>query len=255
MASLLCSLSLLLCLASAGALSAPPETHQQDANHLFGDLDPGPFTEAIPSRDFTLFNVSSTVEQVFADAQILSQPGSEIQKSSNTRSKRSSCACTTTIGAYGGREGTAFVDVPTNPCDVKISDIWVCHAAIVDGIQVQYNYSDGSQQMAPLRGARGGQSIHISVPQNGKVVGLFGGIARITYGLVISQLRILVMDDEGRLQIYGPFGTQLHIDPSTFAVHGDIKSLFGYHRHYLDGLGVFYEPWGECGSPCAQRGN
>ena len=35
---------------------------------------------------------------------------------------------------------------------------------------------------------------------------------------------------------------------STLSVYGDIKSIFEYHRDYLDGLGVFYVPWGVCGS-------
>ena len=30
---------------------------------------------------------------------------------------------------------------------------------------------------------------------------------------------------------------------STFAVYGDIKSLFRYHRQYLEGLGAYYESW------------
>jgi hypothetical protein len=167
------------------------------------------------------------------------------------RSKRSSCACTTTIGAYGGREGTAFVDVPTNPCDVQISDIWVRHGGIVDAIQLQYNFSDGSQQTTPLRGGTTGKLVHINIPQGGIIAGLFGGIAsKPEYGLVITQLRILVLDDEERLQIYGPFGYRLFADASTFAVYGNIKSIFGYHRRFLDGVGVFYEAVGACGIPC-----
>ena len=123
---------------------------------------------------------------------------------------------------------------------------------------MQYKFSDGSQQTMPRRGGPGGYpAVHISVPQGGKIIGLFGGVANFTYpgrewyGPVISQLRMLVLDAGMELQIYGPYGTAEHIASSTFAVYGDIKSIFGYHRQYLDGLGAFYVPWGACGSPCA----
>ena len=169
-----------------------------------------------------------------------------------SRSKRRPCACSTTIGSYGGRQGTAFVDVTTNPCDVKITDIWVREALIVDAIQVQYNFSDGRLQTMPNRGGDGGHRFtHISVPQGGKIMGIFGGITtRTSYGTVITQLRILVLDNEEHLQIYGPFGSVMSNGASTFAVYGNIKSIFGYHSEYINGLGVFYEPWGVCGSPC-----
>ena len=167
------------------------------------------------------------------------------------RSKRRPCPCSTTVGAYGGRQGTAFVDIPTNPCDVEISEIWVHHGSIVDAIQTRYKFSDGNYATKPLRGGGGGGAAHIAVPQGGKIMGIFGGITNAPgYGLVITQLRILVLDSADNLEIYGPFGSALHAQSGTFAVYGDIKSLFGYHRHYLDGIGVYYEPWGACGSPC-----
>lgn len=168
------------------------------------------------------------------------------------RKKRRPCACTTTVGAHGGRQGTAFVDVPTNPCDVHITDIWVRHGGITDAIQVRYKFPNGDIATSPLRGGATGAGSHVSIPEGGKVIGLFGGVTnRPSYGLVISQLRILVLDGEQHLQIYGPFGSALYDRSGTFAVYGNIKSIFGYHRHYLDGLGVYYEPWGVCGSPCA----
>ena len=104
------------------------------------------------------------------------------------------------------------------------------------------------------RGGTGGRVSHISIPQGGKIMGLSGGITYVTggnYGIVITQLRILVLDAEEHLQIYGPFGSGFDRSPGTFAVYGDIKSIFGYHGIHLNGLGVFYEPWGVCGSPCA----
>ena len=168
------------------------------------------------------------------------------------RSKRRPCACSTTVGAYGGRQGTAFVDVPTNPCNAQITDIWIRSGSNVKSIQVGYNFSDGRLQTMPRRGGTGGVQTHIAIPQGGKIMGVFGGVSnRAGYGLVISQLRILALDAGEQLQIYGPYGSRLLTDPSTFAVYGDIKSIFGYYRRFLDGLGFYYEPWGVCGSPCA----
>ena len=167
------------------------------------------------------------------------------------RSKRRPCACSTTVGAYGGREGTAFVDVTTNSCDVDITDIWIRHGNIIDAIQVRYNFSDGHLETMPRRGGGIDTVVHITVPQGGKIIGIFGGITPLaTYGTVLTQLRILIFDSDDTLQIYGPYGSYVHQGSSTFAVYGDIKSIFGYHRQYLDGLGVYYEPWGVCGSPC-----
>ena len=65
-------MSLLLCLAmAAGALAAPAETQQQREDQLTpttGDVLPTsvPYTDAIPSHDFTLSNVSSTIEEILA---------------------------------------------------------------------------------------------------------------------------------------------------------------------------------------------
>ena len=170
------------------------------------------------------------------------------------RSKRRPCTCSTTIGAYGGQQGTFFVDVATNACNVEITDIWIRHGSIVDAIQVRYRFSDGRLQTMPRRGGTGGGISHVSIPQGGKIMGLSGGITYLTgdnYGTVITQLRILVLDAEEHLQIYGPFGSGFELLPGTFAVYGDIRSIFGYNGIYLNGLGVFYEPWGLCGSPCA----
>ena len=167
------------------------------------------------------------------------------------RSKRRPCACSTTIGSYGGRQGTAFVDVPTNHCDVNITDIWIAHGGIVDSIQVQYNFTGGDEQKMPRRGGPGGRATHISIPQGGKIVGIVGGIANdLNYGSVITQLRILVLNAGGQPLIYGPYGTHSATAASTFIVLGDIKSIFGYHRHFLDGLGFFYVPLGGCESLC-----
>ena len=145
-----------------------------------------------------------------------------------------------------------FVDIATNACDVEMTDIWVRHGSIVDAIQVRYRFSNGHLQTMPRRGGGGGGLTHVGIPQGGKVIGLFGGITTLnTYGVVITQLRIIVLDAEETVHIYGPFGSGFDQSPGTFAVYGDIKSIFGYHGSYLNGLGVYYEPWGDCAGPCA----
>ena len=166
------------------------------------------------------------------------------------RSKRTSCACSSTVGAYGGREGTAFVDVPTNHCGVDITEIWVYSGDIMDSIQVKYRFSDGHSEIMPRRGGSGGGLTHITIPQAGKVIGLTGVTTFYTYGTVITQLRVVVLNSNNNVQIYGPFGTEIYTQPSVFAVYGDIKSIFGYHGDFLNGLGVYYESWGTCTTPC-----
>ena len=110
-------------------------------------------------------------------------------------------------------------------------------------------------QTKPRRGGGGGgTATHIRIPQDGKIMGVFGGVSNFTpdsyYGLVITQLRILVLDAGQQPLIYGPYGSDAATTASTFAVIGDIKSIFGYYRAYLDGLGFFYVPWGVCGGLC-----
>jgi hypothetical protein len=94
-----------------------------------------------------------------------------------------------------------------------------------------------------------GRHLHITIPQAGKI---FGGLKYTCndYGTAITQLRILILDSENNLEINGPYGYETWDYTSTFAVFGNIKSLFGYYRKHLNGLGVFYEPWGVCGCPC-----
>ena len=172
------------------------------------------------------------------------------------RSKRTACSCLSTVEAHGGHTGTYFVDFTTNHCGVKIRDIWINSGEIIDGIQVQYQLSNGDLQMMPHHGGPGGDlNVHISVPQKSKVMGIFGVIwSHGFYGTVIKQLRILVLDGNDHLQIYGPFGSEIEEhqrqSTKTFAVYGEIKSLFGYYAKHLNGLGAYYEPWGDCLSPC-----
>ena len=73
-------MSLLLCLVMvAGALAAPPESQQEGkdqfmpttADMVLTDVDSTPYTEAIPSHDFTYSNVSSTIEEILADVGVL----------------------------------------------------------------------------------------------------------------------------------------------------------------------------------------
>jgi len=154
------------------------------------------------------------------------------------RSKRSSCECSTTLGAYGGRQGTAFVDILTNSCDVVITDIWIRYGSIIDSIQIQYNFSDNRQELKPQRGGSGGFSTHIPVYSGEKVIGVFGAISESRY---ITQLSILKLTSESNTQIYGPFGNAYGND--AFVVFGDIKSIFGYHNAYLSAIGFYYKPW------------
>ena len=58
---------LLLCLA-AGTMAAPPEPQTQKVISGGPDADSVPYTEAIPSSDFTLSNISSTIEEILAEA-------------------------------------------------------------------------------------------------------------------------------------------------------------------------------------------
>ena len=169
------------------------------------------------------------------------------------RSKRVACACEGAARVYGGATGTEFVDIARNPCSVQqITDIWVRHGTLVDAVQFRYFTPKDGFVTAPLRGGNGGGLTHIVVPPGAKVVGITGGIGELPdYGRLISQLRILVLDPVGRLEVYGPFGTDLYSFPESFAVYGNIKSIFGFHRQYLDGLGFNYEQWGgNCPSPC-----
>ena len=137
---------------------------------------------------------------------------------------------------------------------MNITDVWVRYGGIVDAIQVKYRFPNGEYHTQARRGGATGTLEHVGIPEGGKIIGLFGGTTnRANYGLVISQLRILVLTAEENIQIYGPFGRDLYAGSGTFAVYGDIKSIFGYHRHFLDGLGAFYEPWGVCGSPCGSQ--
>ena len=162
------------------------------------------------------------------------------------REKRSYCPCSTTE-TFGGVEGTPFVDVSTNPCSVQITEVLVCYGSLVDAIQLKYTLPNGNSFTPPLRGGTGGGLAHISIPDGGKLIGLFGGVRNLQgYGLVITQLRILVSDAAGNVALHGPFGTDFYDGVSTFSVFGDIKSIFGNYRQYLDGLGVFFEPLGVC---------
>ena len=61
---------LLLLGLATGSLSAPPAESQQESAEI-ELLAGGPDgAEAIPSNDFTLFNVSSTIEEVLAEAHV-----------------------------------------------------------------------------------------------------------------------------------------------------------------------------------------
>ena len=77
------SLVLVLCLTGM-ALSAPPEADQQQQqpsdNTLLNsvDFDPTDYIEATPNADFTLSNISSTIEEIYAEAHIVLQPGSDV---------------------------------------------------------------------------------------------------------------------------------------------------------------------------------
>jgi hypothetical protein len=103
----------------------------------------------------------------------------------------------------------------------------------------------------PMRGGTGGGLTRVIVPQAGKIIGITGGITSYYgYSAVITQLRIVVLDSNNNVQIYGPYGTEVNNGASSFAVYGDIKSLFGYSGSLLNGLGVYYESWGACTSPC-----
>ena len=116
---------------------------------------------------------------------------------------------------------------------------------------MQYRLPDGRSELMPRRGGETGGSNDIHLPQDGKIIGITGGVTSYYgRGTVITQLRVVILDGKNNIHIYGPYGTLMNAGSSTFAVYGDIKSLFGYHRDYLEGLGAYYESWGDCDSPC-----
>lgn len=160
----------------------------------------------------------------------------------------SDCPCKKT-GIYGTiYRGTNFVDIPTSPCSVDITDIWIGYGEILDSIRLKYKYPGGRVLEMPLRGGIGGNKAHITVPQGAKVIGMFGTkYNHGFYGTGITQLRILVLDSSQKLLIYGPFGSPSFATDDSFAVIGDIKSIFGYSGNkFFNGIGVNYEPWGGC---------
>ena len=66
-----------LCLAAL-AFSAPPEADQQMLSDDASVDDPAHYTEAVPMIDFTLNNISSTIEEIMAEAHIQHQPDSDL---------------------------------------------------------------------------------------------------------------------------------------------------------------------------------
>ena len=80
MAGRLYTLVLLVCLTTA-ALSAPPPNPDQvhttpPPSNV--EVEQPLYVEATPSYDFTLENISSTVEEIFAEAQLASPLGTHL---------------------------------------------------------------------------------------------------------------------------------------------------------------------------------
>jgi hypothetical protein len=79
---LLHTLYLVLCLA-AMVLPAPPETDQEmPSDSVFNtedtSIDAARYTEAVPSNDFSLNNISSTIEEILAEAHVERQGDSDL---------------------------------------------------------------------------------------------------------------------------------------------------------------------------------
>ena len=55
----------------------------------------------------------------------------------------------------------------------------------------------------------------------------------------VSRLYIAKKTKSGSVQIYGPFGAST--SQSTFAVVGEIKSIFGRYGGLLDSIGFYFE--------------
>ena len=69
--SLLYPISLLLCLAiAARVLAAPPEPEVTPTTRDV-PVTPAPYTEATPSSDCTLSNVSSSIEEILVEVGVL----------------------------------------------------------------------------------------------------------------------------------------------------------------------------------------
>ncbi|CAI8050657.1 hypothetical protein GBAR_LOCUS27789 [Geodia barretti] len=86
---LLHTLYLVLCLA-AMALLAPPETGQEmPSDSVFNtegtSIDAARYTEAVPSNDFSLNNISSTIEEILAEAHVERQGDSDLSSQTSVR--------------------------------------------------------------------------------------------------------------------------------------------------------------------------
>ena len=155
-----------------------------------------------------------------------------------------SCGCSYTVGSYGGRTGVSFADITTNPCGVSIRTIYIRSGAIVDAIQIEYQYPDGRRYTGPRRGGDGGGGDRI-IPVNPgeEIIGVFGSTGTLWNGLtLVSRLYLVKRTSSGGVSIYGPYGT--YASTNTFVVIGDIKSIYGRHGEFLDAIGFYYNKWG-----------
>ena len=130
-----------------------------------------------------------------------------------------------------------------NPCQAEIRNIWIQSGNLVDAIQVQYQLPSGTIITSARRGGAGGHQSHIPVHFGEKIIGVFGS-TRSSADAYVSQLYFLKLTANNRVQIYGPYGTSK--SSVSYIVLGDIKSFFGRNNFYLNALGMYYEPWGQC---------
>ena len=147
------------------------------------------------------------------------------------RTKRTSRACRS-VGPYGGGGGGAFVELPDH-CNAIVSKIFIRAAALIDGIQFTYQYSNGHQYTSGYHGGTGGSAhrITINVSHGERVIGVFGRSAAL-----VDSLGFIT----NRGRIFGPYGG---CGGGPFKVNScNINGIHGRSATYLDSIGFF------CGS-------
>ena len=136
--------------------------------------------------------------------------------------------CTHSIGSFGGGGGGAFNDLP-DECNGIVRVIRVYAGKYVDGLDITYRKSDGSE-VSILRGGTGGgrHTIEVKIDEGERIIAVFG-----KSGGLLDQIGFVT--SHGR--IFGPYGGS---GGGNFNVNScELRGIYGRAGGLIDSIGFF----------------
>ena len=141
---------------------------------------------------------------------------------------------------FGPGQGGSPFDDETDvlvPPVVRLTALTIWHGDFIDGLQAEYLLLDGAKKLGEIHGGHNSSLTTTLTFQDEEVIELVElRSSDEDDGAYISMLTITVRKEDGKSEVFGPFGRKGEI---LYFMEGNVFGFYGHSGIYIDKLGFY----------------